>query len=93
MIAEPLSAEREEEMHKIARNEEDDLMRAVNDHPRCSQAELARLLGWTSHKGALLRAKVHRIVKDLKRQKLLEEGRSGIELTNKGKAAIKEKNK
>ena len=93
VIAEPLSAEREEEMQKAARNEEDELMKAINDHPKCSQAELARYLGWLNRKGTLLRAKVHRIVKDLKRQKLLEEGRSGIELTSKGKAAIKEKTK
>jgi AAA domain len=90
VIAEPLSAEREEEMHKAARNEEDDLMHAVNDHPRCNQAELARLLGWISRKGEPQKSKVHRIIRELKKQKLVEETRSGIRLTNKGREAIEE---
>jgi hypothetical protein len=90
VIAEPLSAEREEEMHKAARNEEDDLMHAVNDHPRCNQAELARLLGWISRKGERQKSKVHRIIRELKKQKLVEETRSGIKLTNKGREAIEE---
>jgi hypothetical protein len=93
VIAEPLSAEREEEMQKAARNEEDELMRAVNDHRRCNQAELARFLGWISRKGEPQRYRVSRIIKQLKKQKLVEEGRSGIELTSKGKATIKEKSK
>ena len=90
VIAEPLSVEREEEMEKAARNEENNLMRAVNDHPRSNQVELARLLGWISRKGEPQRYRLSRLVAKLKKQKFLEEGRSGIELTSKGKAAIKE---
>jgi hypothetical protein len=91
VVAEPITIEREEEMTKAARNEEDQLMKAVNDHPNCSQAELARHLGWNSRKGEPQRFKVSRIVKELKKQKLVEEGRAGITLTEKGKKAIKDK--
>src|SRR5262249_1007768 len=77
VIAEPISGEREEEMHKAARNEEDELMKAINDHAGCSGAELARHLGWISRKGEPQRFKVSRIVKDLKRHKLVNETRAG----------------
>ena len=91
VIAEPISGEREEEMHKAARNEEDELMRAINDYPNSSGAELARHLGWISRKGEPQRFKVSRIVKDLKKHKLVSETRAGFALTESGKKAIKQK--
>jgi hypothetical protein len=90
VIAEPLSATREEEMHRAARNEEDELMRAIGDHPNCSGAELARHLGWISRKGEPQRFKVSRVVKDLKKHKLVNETRAGLTLTESGKKAVKQ---
>jgi hypothetical protein len=91
VIAEPLTEAREEEMRKIARNEEDLALEEIGKHPHSSQADIARRLGWLNLKGEIQKAKVHRIVKKLKRQKLIEETRAGLSLTNKGKKAMKAK--
>ena len=93
VIAEPLTEAREEEMRKEVRHDEDALMTTINNHPNCSQADLARHLGWISKKGELLKAKVHRIVKELKKQKLVDENRTGLTLTTKGKKTVKKKSK
>jgi hypothetical protein len=91
VIAEPLSEAREEEMRKIARNEEDLVLEEIGNHPHSSQADIARQLGWLNPKGGIQKAKVHRIVKELKKQKLIEETRAGLSLTEKGNKAIKAK--
>jgi hypothetical protein len=91
VIAEPLSEAREEEMRKIARNEEDLVLEEIGNHPHSSQADIARQLGWLNPKGGIQKAKVHRIVKELKKQKLVEETRAGLSLTEKGNKAIKAK--
>ena len=91
VIAEPLSEAREEEMRKIARNEEDLALEKISNHPHSSQADIARHLGWLNVKGEIQKAKVHRIVKELKKQKLVEETRAGLTLTDKGKKAAKDK--
>jgi hypothetical protein len=66
VIAEPLSEAREEEMRKIARNEEDLVLEEISNHPHSSQADIARHLGWLNLKGEIQKAKVHRIVKELR---------------------------
>jgi len=91
VIAEPLTEAREEEMRKIARNEEDRALKEIGNHPHSSQADIARQLGWLNAKGGIQKAKVHRIVKELKRQKLVEESRAGLTLTKKGNKATKAK--
>jgi len=91
VIAEPLSEAREEEMRNIARNEEDRVLEEIGSHPHSSQADIARQLGWLNAKGGIQKAKVHRIVKELKKQKLIEETRAGLMLTEKGNKAIKAK--
>jgi hypothetical protein len=91
VIAEPLTEAREEEMRKIARNEEDQALEEIGNHPHSSQADIARQLGWLNQKGEIQKAKVHRIIKELKKQKLVEETRAGLALTEKGSKAIKAK--
>jgi hypothetical protein len=91
VIAEPLTEAREEEMRKIARNEEDLALKEIGNHPHSSQADIARHLGWLNQKGEIQKAKVHRIVKELKKQKLIEENRAGLALTEKGNKAVKAK--
>jgi hypothetical protein len=85
VVAEPLSQAREEEMHKQARNEEDLVLKCLSNHPHSAQVDIGRHLGWLSHKGEIQKAKVHRIVKELKKQKLVQETRAGLSLTEKGK--------
>ena len=91
VVAEPLSQAREEEMHKQARNEEDLVLDCISNHPHSAQVDIGRHLGWLSHKGEIQKAKVHRIVKELKKQKLVQETRAGLSLTDKGQKAIKDK--
>jgi len=86
-----LTEAREEEMRKIARNEEDLVLEEIGNHPHSSQADIARQLGWLNPKGGIQKAKVHRIVKELKKQKLIEETRAGLTLTDKGKKSAKDK--
>jgi Mn-dependent DtxR family transcriptional regulator len=78
-------------MRKIARNEEDLVLEEIGNHPHSSQADIARQLGWLNPKGGIQKAKVHRIVKELKKQKLIEETRAGLTLTDKGKKSAKDK--
>ena len=91
VVAEPLSQAREEEMHKQARNEEDLVLDCISNHPHSAQVDIGRHLGWLSHKGEIQKAKVHRIVKELKKHKLVQETRSGLSLTEKGKKWLKDK--
>jgi hypothetical protein len=91
VIAEPLTEAREEEMRKIARNEENQALEEIGNHPDSSQADIARQLGWLNTKREIQKAKVHRIVKELKKQKLVEETRAGLSLTEKGNKAVKAK--
>jgi hypothetical protein len=57
VIAEPLSEAREEEMRKIARNEEDLVLEEIGNHPHSSQADIARQLGWLNFKGEIQKGK------------------------------------
>jgi DNA-binding MarR family transcriptional regulator len=91
VVAEPLTEAREEEMRKIARSEEDQVLEEIGNHPDGSQADIARQLGWLNAKREIQKAKVHRIVKELKKQKLIQETRAGLSLTEKGNKAIKTK--
>ena len=67
------------------------MLEEIDNHPHSSQADIARHLGWLNQKGEIQKAKVHRIVKELKKQKLIEETRAGLSLTEKGNKAIKAK--
>jgi predicted transcriptional regulator len=91
VIAEPLSQAREEEMHKQARNEEDLVLECLSNHQHSAQIDIGRHLGWLNRKGEIQKPKVHRIVKELKKQKLVQETRAGLSLTDKGKNAVKER--
>jgi hypothetical protein len=85
VIAEPLSDIRQEEMSKKAINEEIMLLKAIKDNPRCSQADLARRLGWLDRNGEPQRYKVTRMVRELKKEGLVDETRAGhLSLTKKG---------
>ena len=53
VIAEPLSEAREEEMRKIARNEEDRVLEGIGSYPHSSQADIARQLGWLTAKDGI----------------------------------------
>jgi hypothetical protein len=91
VIAEPLSDFRQEEMGRVMRNEENQLLQAIKDHRQYSQVDLAKLLGWFDRNGDPQRYKMTRLVKELKKAKLVDETRAGyLTLTKKGEDCLDE---
>ena len=69
------------------------LMHAINKYPHSTQAELARYLKWTNENGGLFKTRISRVAKDLKNQRLIKEGRTGITLTGRGEKLFKHQTK
>jgi hypothetical protein len=90
VIARHLSDAAQEEMLTVVRKEEDAVLRTIGQHPGSSMAELAKLLGWIRPNGEPNKQKVHRIVRQLKSDKLVSDERKRVKLTSKGEKAIEE---
>jgi hypothetical protein len=88
VIAKAMSERESSEAEVAGRRDEDDLLIAIADNDRASQATLARVLGWVSKDGKPNKAKVNRSVKQLKKWKYLKDERD-LTLTDKGKEEVK----
>ena len=65
------------------------MLQAIKPFERgVTQAELARLLGWTTKTGHSNRQKVFRIIKRMKREKYVDVKRDLVVLTDKGRKEI-----
>jgi 5S rRNA maturation endonuclease (ribonuclease M5) len=87
VVASPLSERGREDIARVARSKEDDLLIALLDPANCrkSHTELARHLGWTMSDGQPYRVMVSRMLKNLQKEKLLKIDRRGvISLTKEG---------
>jgi AAA domain/Bifunctional DNA primase/polymerase, N-terminal len=92
VIAEHLSEIGQEEMAKVARSHEDQLLAEIARDGKASLAELARRCGWFQRDGRTpYKTQANRILAKLKKVKLVTvDERDGIALTDKGaKAAAK----
>ncbi len=89
VVASHLSEDKHKELKTVARGNEDALLAVLAGNPGASQADLARLAGWTTRNGEPYKVMVGRILRKLKKQKLVDEGRDGPELTEAGKKAVK----
>jgi AAA domain len=87
VVAQHLSDQAQEDMDRAARSEEDNLLVALVEHPKRSQAsqtELATYLGWTLGDGTPHKVKVGRTLKTLESAKLVTIDRGNATLTSKG---------
>ena len=89
VVASLLTDTAKEEMTKARRNDEDQVLQALDDNPDASFADLAAKLNWLTLKGGPNKSKVQRAVERLHRNKLLNKDRDRYELTAKGKKTLK----
>lgn len=88
VIARHLSEAHENELAKVARAAEDELLMEIGKNPGRSLSEYARSLQWLRGNGEPNKMRVMRTVNRLKRDKLIEETRrDGLQLTERGHKA------
>ena len=88
VIASYLSETAQEEMAKVARSHEDELLAEINRNGKKSLAELAAALGWYLKSGEAHKVKAQRTVDALLRDKLITRDRDSLQLTEKGRKAL-----
>jgi hypothetical protein len=94
VVASPLSEQAQEDLARVTRSREDELLVALLDpaNETVSQVELARRLGWAMKDGKPYHVQVGRILKALEKDKLVTSKRGRNVLTKDGKEeAIKKK--
>ena len=89
VVASHLNEVKHNELKTTARTQEDQLLAVIASNPAASRVDLARLVGWNTGDGEPYKVMVGRVVKRLKNQKLIDDGRDGLELTKTGKEALK----
>jgi DNA-binding MarR family transcriptional regulator len=82
-----LSAERKA---NESSREQEKVLQALASRPGISVADIAKRYGWTSPNGDPQKSKVHRILKDLERERFANLSRNRWRITEKGRAEIKE---
>jgi DNA-binding IclR family transcriptional regulator len=81
----PLSEEEQESIVQAGHSDQDRALRAMLDQPGRSLMEVAEHLGWFTQDGRPNKTRVHRLMKDLQKAKLVEPRRDGhYRLTTKG---------
>jgi hypothetical protein len=92
VVAFPLSEIGREEIAKVQRHREDELLVALGDpvNKSASQADLARTLGWFMGDGQPYKMQVGRILKVLEKDKLVVKERGRFVLTKKGEEATED---
>ena len=88
VIAEHLSEIGQQEIAKIARSHEDQLLAELERDGRGSWSDLARRCGWNLKTGKPHKTMVRRALDTLKTQKLITPDRDGWTLTEKGRKAL-----
>jgi hypothetical protein len=77
IYAEPISQAQQEEMESWGMRNQDDLLRALLTNAGGSMSELAELLNWKTISGDPHKVRVHRVMMDLLKNKLVEKRRDG----------------
>ena len=90
VVAAHLSEAGAKELRKITRNNENEVLRILADVEGLSLVEIAERAGWVKD-GKPNKSAVFRMVRKLKTAKLVRQGRSGPELTDAGRKAVKGK--
>jgi hypothetical protein len=90
VFAEPVSEGEREAMENAGEKKRDQLLFTMKDRPAASIAELATAMGWTYKNGDPNRSLVHRLLKSLQGDKLVEKKGRRYVITSKGKKALDE---
>jgi hypothetical protein len=88
VIAEHLSEIAQEEITKVARSHEDQLLAEIERDGHGSWSDIARRCGWLLKTGKPHKTMVRRALDTLKAQKLIAPDRDGWALTEKGRKAL-----
>jgi hypothetical protein len=91
VIASHLSEIAQEELAKVARDNESQVLTELDRNGKTSIANLAKVLGWLLKTGEPHKSKVHRVIMRLRGFKLIEIEHDGITLTEKGKKKLKKR--
>jgi hypothetical protein len=87
VFAEPITDTEKEALEQRGRTDQDEVLRAMLKTPGASTGELANFLGWVMADGKPYKMRVHRVIKELTKHKLVEQRRDGqFVLTGKGEA-------
>jgi hypothetical protein len=91
IVAEPMSEEAVADHAKQTLVNEDVVLKALSDHPERSLSQIAEDAGWKTEDGRGEKWKVHRAIRSLADDKLVERTRKGgpWTLTEKGRHALK----
>jgi hypothetical protein len=89
VVASYLSPAAQEELANVARTEEDQLLRALNENEGASFADLGRKVDWMLKTGEPNKMKAQRKLKTLAKHKLVTNDRDQWSVTAKGKKAQK----
>ena len=90
IIAEPMSEEAVVDHVKQTLANEDAVLLAIRDHPDWSLSQIARQVGWVGEDDNPEKWRVHRHVRSLAGDKLVEQLRGGRwKLTSKGEEALR----
>jgi AAA domain-containing protein/bifunctional DNA primase/polymerase-like protein len=90
VISDWISDTAKEEIRAQKTADEDELLKHIAIHPKASQSDLAKLMGWKLFNGDPHKVKVGRCLKTLERAKLVKETRAGnYRLTPDGEKHLK----
>jgi hypothetical protein len=93
VIARHLSDKAQEELAKVARSNEDLVLKAISENPTASIADIAKELGWYLAGNKPHKSKVHRAIMTLKRAKLVATERNMLSVTDKGRKTLRKDKK
>jgi hypothetical protein len=89
VISRLLSEEGKQEIEKVTRKDEDDVLVSISQSPELSIAGRAVALGWYHKDGKPYKTRVARAERDLVKAKLIAKTRTGYEVTERGKKDVK----
>jgi hypothetical protein len=86
VFAQPIDDKEQAAIERQGQTNQDALLRTMLEKPGAPVAELAATLSWTTFDGKPHKSKVHRLLKDLTKEKLVKKCRGGhYTLTERGK--------
>jgi hypothetical protein len=91
VVASHLSDAGEKELRTVTLNSENEVLRILADNKELSYAEIAEHAGWINKDDKPNKTAAYRMVKNLKKAKLVRQGRTGLELTEAGQKVVKGK--
>ena len=89
VVASHLSESGEKELRTVTLDNENQVLRILANNEELSYAEIAEQAGWINKDGKPNKTAAFRMVRNLKKAKLVRQGRTGLELTEAGQKTVK----